>query len=526
MSRRKTLTRALEHGPIRRALITWALVSIVEFAAYFAVILVAFEAGGGALAGVAAAAQLAPSVLVPVIIRWIDRGHVSPMRFTLVWMFLGLVIGALAVGAGPVWLVIGLAAIRALAYSLARPIHLAVIPVHAEHTSDATAALVVTGWIDSIGVMVGPAIAGAILALADASAVFVAMAALALAGLWVSPRTGEIVGTGPERTGRRVLSVRGARPMLAYKTVASALSGATDVVVVLVAIELLGLGEDGAGFLASLIGVGELVGSLLLVSVLGRVQLRGVLGAAAVGRGASVSLLGIVPQAFPLLALTGGFRPLHRVVQRIMLQRITPPDRYMKMFGVTEAFDSGGQALGAALVPILVAVFGVEPAIVISGALLPLSFLALSRAFRDIDTRAAIPQPIIDTLREVSVFEGLSADVLEYLARTCEPERFDVGEPLIVQGDRNADAAWVISSGEVDVVVDGRPVARLGPSELVGEIALIHEQPRVADVVGVTACETLRIDHETFLDLVVGGRGGGDHVRVLADRRVDENNSR
>ena len=76
------------------------------------------------------------------------------------------------------------------------------------------------------------------------------------------------------------------------------------------------------------------------------------------------------------------------------------------------------------------------------------------------------------------------------------------------------------------MAIDGRPVARLGRSELVGEIALIHEQPRNADVVGVTACETLRIDHDTFLDVVVGGRGGGDHVRVLADRRVDENKRR
>ena len=172
------------------------------------------------------------------------------------------------------------------------------------------------------------------------------------------------------------------------------------------------------------------------------------------------------------------------------------------------------------------AVFGVEPAIVITGALLPLSFAASSRAFRDIDTRAAIPQSTIDTLREVSVFEGLSADVLEYLARTCLPARFADGERLIKQGDEDADAAWVISSGEVDVIIDGRPVARLGRPELVGEIALIHEQPRNADVVGVTAGEVLRIDHDTFLDVVVGGRGGGDHVRVLADQRVDENKRR
>jgi hypothetical protein len=209
-----------------------------------------------------------------------------------------------------------------------------------------------------------------------------------------------------------------------------------------------------------------------------------------------------------------------------MLQRITPPDRYMRMFGVSEAFDSGGHALGAALVPLLVLLFGAEPAIVISGALLPLAFVALSRAFGDIDARAVIPQAAIETLQDVPGFEGLSADVLEFLARSCVPARLDAGERLISQGDDDADAAWVIASGEVEVLIDGRPIARLGRSGLVGEIALIHDRPRVADVVGVSSCDLLRIDHETFLDVVLGGRGGGDHVRVLADRRVDENEQR
>ena len=132
----------------------------------------------------------------------------------------------------------------------------------------------------------------------------------------------------------------------------------------------------------------------------------------------------------------------------------------------------------------------------------------------------------IETLRQVPAFEALSADVLEYLARTCVQIDLSAGERLIAEGDDHADAAWVISSGEVDVVIDGKPVERLGRPDLVGEIALIHEQPRNADVVGSTSCEMLRIDHETFLDVVVGGRSGGDRVRVLADRRVEENERR
>ena len=511
---------------MRRALVTYALVSVIEFAVYFAVILVAFDVGGGSVAGLAAAAQLAPSILVPLVIRFIDRRHVAPMRFALIWIFGGLVGGAVSVASGSLGLLIGFAAFRALGYSLARPIHLAVVPVHAEDTADVTAAMVVTGWIDAIGAMLGPALTGVILGWLEPQAVFLAMAVLSLVGLALSPRTGEVVGTGPDRVRRSVFKVRGAKAMLAYKTSASALSGATDVVVVLVAIELLGLGDDGAGYLASLIGVGELIGALLLVSLLGRARLRGALGVAALGRGGFISVLGLIPQAFLLLAFAGVFRPAHRVVQRLLLQRITPPDRYLRMYGVTEAFDSGGQALGAALVPLLVLLFGVQPAIVITGGLLPLTFVLLNRAFRDIDTRAVIPQAAIGTLRGAPALEGVPADALEYLARAGVEVALEPGEHLITQGDEVVDAAWVVIDGQIDVVIDGAPVARLQRHDLAGEIALVHPQPRTADVVASAPSRLLRIDHEPFLDVVLSGRGGGDHVRVLAARRIDENNRR
>jgi hypothetical protein len=196
------------------------------------------------------------------------------------------------------------------------------------------------------------------------------------------------------------------------------------------------------------------------------------------------------------------------------------------MYGVTEAFDSGGQALGAAFVPLLVLAFGVQPAIVITGGLLPLTFVLLNRAFKDMDARAVIPQETIETLRGAPAFDGVPADALEYLARASAEVDLEPGEQLINQGSEIVDAAWVVVAGEIDVMIDGARVARLQRHDLVGEIALVHPQPRTADVVASTSSRLLRLDHETFLDVVLGGRGGGDHVRVLAARRIDENRRR
>lgn len=526
IDRLATLRRALSNTALRRALMAYAASSLAEYAAYFTVILIAFEQGGPSAAGVAAAMQFVPSIAVPLIIKRIAPRLANPVRWSLLWLAGLLGLAAMLPTDGSLWVLVSVAALRSVGYSLARPMHLAVVPVHSASASDVTSGMVVTGWIDAGGAIGGPALAALVLGLSGGSSVFAVAALLAVLGAALSPSAGLVVGPRSRSGSASVLQLQGMRPLLTYKFVSAMMSGATDVIIVLVALQLLGLGQEGAGYLTSLIGVGELIGSLFLISLLGRKALTGMLGVSALGRGATLSLLGVVPQAVPLIVIGGGFRPANRVIQRLLLQRITPPDRYMQVFGVNEVFDIIGQAIGAIMVPLLVILFGLETSVVIAGALLPLVFVSLIRAFTRIDARSIVQPDVLAVLEDAPWLAILPDDVVEYLARTGEVETLAEGDLLISQGDTTAESAWIVLAGEFDVFIDGQPRARLGPTDLVGEMALLHGEPRNADVTARTAASVLRLDRVTFLDVLLGGRTGGTHVEAVASARAAHNEDR
>jgi len=82
---------------------------------------------------------------------------------------------------------------------------------------------------------------------------------------------------------------------------------------------------------------------------------------------------------------------------------------------------------------------------------------------------------------------------------------FAKGEVIFRQGD-DGDRLYVVTKGEVEVVREDPEkgdlvLARLGPGEYFGEMALINNQPRNATVRAVTDAETLNI-HRTDFDLL------------------------
>jgi len=83
--------------------------------------------------------------------------------------------------------------------------------------------------------------------------------------------------------------------------------------------------------------------------------------------------------------------------------------------------------------------------------------------------------------------------------------QFNPGERIINQGSP-PDGLHIIALGEVDIVhqdtVDGTlVVARLGPGEVVGEVALILRRPAITDVVAHHPTVTLFLQRDRFLGL-------------------------
>ena len=89
---------------------------------------------------------------------------------------------------------------------------------------------------------------------------------------------------------------------------------------------------------------------------------------------------------------------------------------------------------------------------------------------------------LVDELTQVPLFSGLSQRQLKQLARGFKEREFRPGTSMVRQGEMSGVGFFVITGGEASVSVDGMEVAKLGPGDHFGELALISEQVRSATV--------------------------------------------
>ena len=112
----------------------------------------------------------------------------------------------------------------------------------------------------------------------------------------------------------------------------------------------------------------------------------------------------------------------------------------------------------------------------------------------------------IGELRDVSFFAKLGSVSIGKLVPSMEQHRYAAGTRIVRQGEIG-DSFYVVRSGHVQVQTEseGRPnvvIARLGPGEGFGEMALLTDQPRFASVVAVTDVEAWRLPKPPFTRLL------------------------
>jgi CRP/FNR family transcriptional regulator, cyclic AMP receptor protein len=110
-------------------------------------------------------------------------------------------------------------------------------------------------------------------------------------------------------------------------------------------------------------------------------------------------------------------------------------------------------------------------------------------------------KPTPDLLRGVSLFSGLDDRELESLAEEFNERRFKPGDQIALEGEGGL-MFFVVDSGEASVKVHGEEVARLGPGDPFGEIALIDRRPRTATVTAETDLKTFGLPVFVFRPFV------------------------
>jgi CRP-like cAMP-binding protein len=98
-----------------------------------------------------------------------------------------------------------------------------------------------------------------------------------------------------------------------------------------------------------------------------------------------------------------------------------------------------------------------------------------------------------ELLAQMPLFATCSRRQLGQLTAFTVPDHLAAGTVLTRQGAAGG-IAYVLASGQAEVLRDGRRLALLGPGDVVGELSLLDGKPRSATVRAVTDLEVLEID--------------------------------
>src|SRR4051812_6769254 len=449
-------------------------------------LVVAYDAGGTLAVGLLGAGRMVPATLAapfaPTLVeRFRGDRALAAINAT---RFAGALATAGTLAAGlPVALAFVLAAVVAGAGSLVRPIQLALLPALARSPRELVAANVTSSVGEGLGTFVGPLVAGVVVA-ASGSVVASVLAAATFAGAATlllgvrferaaDARGGRTAASWREAVARLGAAHRLVRRYRAASVVAGDfvaqvfVRGLMITLTVVVAIEVLDLGESGVGALTATFGLGGLVGSIGSLGLGGTSPLVRVFTVALVGWGLPLALIG----AFPVtaLALAGLFvsgvsNALLDVSGFTLVQRGVRTEDRATFFGVMEGAFGLALLLGSLAATLLVNLLGNRGALVTAGLILPVLAALTARPLAR-DYRATTgDEERLALLRSVPLFAPLPLTALERLCEGVASVAFAEGDLLMRQGDPG-DCYFVVARGEVAIVDGDRTLRTCGRGE-------------------------------------------------------------
>lgn len=550
---RAVLARVLANPSLRRVLFSYLAFHIAEFSTWVAILLYAYAATGPATVGVVALIQLVPAALVAAPAA--SLGDRYPRERVLSLGYLGQAIAMFVTfitmaSDAPIPVIYLSAAIAASSLVVTRPTQSALLPSLARTPDELTAANGAAGVVEGVGVLIGPLLAAAIVASQPSSVVFlVAGAALVVASLATfrlrpvgglaslaltvsgdpdegsSPSSArpdhERADDGGLLAGLRTVGADpDARLVVGLLTARTLMVGCADVLFVLMALELLGMGEPGAGLLNAALGAGTIVGGALTFFLIGRSGLARVAAAGTVLWGGALALIAVTatPAAAVGFVLAGGAGlAIVDVAGRTLLQRTVRDEVLSRVFGIQEGLAMGALAIGSVLVSILTETVGLTAAIGAVAIILPAVVAFSWTRITAMDARAVVPARAIALLRRTPLFAPLPPPQLEAVARRGAWLTYPSQTPIIKEGDVG-DRYYVLASGVVRVDQGGRFVRELtGPGPGFGEIALLRDVPRTASVTSDSEVAVFAIDRAPFLAAITGH----PDAYASAERRAD-----
>jgi MFS family permease len=538
-SRVAQLVRAgLATGPLRRLQGGCGASALGSWTFFVALAVYAYGAGGPTAVGAAALVRMVPAGLAaPAAGVLVDR---RPRRDVLIATLVlrAVIVTAIAatVAAGaPLAPVLVLAALFTVVSSAHKPAQAALLPTLAETPRQLGASNALSTAFDNAAFMAGSLVAGVLIATTSVAVTFAGTAllfALAVAPIAAIPRDpvpayragGSGLGAFAEAAAgfRDITANADVRLIVGFLSMSTLVEGAVDVLVVVLAIQLLDLGDAGVGWLNGAWGLGGLLGGGAALGLLGRGRLSA--GIAAGGLLAGVALVvaaGILrPEvAVAMLVVLGAGFALIETAGLSLLQRLTSDEVLGRAFAVVETTYWLTTGLGAMLAPAVIGLLGPRGAVVAIGTCLPLGVALRWRALHRFEEHAVVPEREFGALRALPLFAPLPIAIVENLARRVASRTVTAGETVISRGEPGEDF-YVVADGILDVGdCDGSPPP-LHAGDFFGEIALLRDVPRTATVTARDDGRLYVLDRDAFLLGVGAHRHSTEAVERVATARL------
>lgn len=541
----RVVREVLRNPVLRRVELAFLGFNAVESGSWIAILLYAYEHTGPASVGLVAVAQLLPAGLCAPLASTLGdrrrRDHVLVTGYLALGLALGLTALAIQWQASPL-LVYALAISASLALTVVRPSQGALLPSLSRTPAELAAANAVSGIAEAGGMLAGPLLAAAVLAISTPGAVLATLSALALvSALLAASATAAVpaVVTRPGTTGaphgkpaglvlegfRALSRDRDARLLIAVLSSRMLMVGVTDVLFVLLALELFLTGEEGAALLTAALGAGGVIGGATAFLLVGHRRIASVLVACAAACGAAfaaLSLPGAGALAPGLMLVAGVGLSVMDIAGRTILQRAVHDTVLARVFGILEGLSMWSLATGSLLVTVVVALVGLKGSVLVFAGVLPLLLALAWPALLHLDRRAAVPVRELELLSGVGCFDALDPPSLEGLAQRARWETAAAGSVIIREGERG-DAFYVLESGSVSVSREGRFLRRLaGQGDTFGEVALLRDIPRTASVTADEPTVMLVLDRPGFLAAVTGSPAAAAALGRVAEARFED----
>ncbi len=506
----------------------------------------ALDLGGPGAVGLVGALRVLPAALCAGLVTGVTDRVSRPLIIAAVNAALVVVAVAAAVAAGHgagLGTLLALVGAASAVSALLKPSQQALLPQLVSSPGHLLAAGSTWSTLNAVGSVLGPALAGLVLALWGPVAVFIGLALVYLGTALVawsirSPfqparRTGGRFGWA--RVASPFLGIAlfwrpGPRSVFALLMVGRVMSGLLTVFVVLSARSLSsGGGEALTGTLFAALGVGGMVASVATLAAGGRhARLWLCAGVAAYGMPvAALGVVGGVTLVWTCLAVAGLGNALLWIYGANLVSRLLPDHLSGRGWGAVHGLGAGAAALGSLGAPVLVGALGLPGAMLTAGLVVALSPVLGWSGLRAAEVATTPPQEVVEILGRVPVLAPLPGLSLARLAAATQHREVASGVTVVREGTPG-DEFYVVEEGELVVSRQGAEIRRLGRGDAFGEVALLRTVTRTATVVAATSARLLCIGTEQFVSSVTGHRAAdtGAEAEVTALLAADADRSR